>query len=290
MERQQRVMDKKKRLKELSSFLKTRRARISPGQVGLTAGIRRRTPGLRREEVAQLAGVGVTWYTWIEQGRDVQVSIQVLEGIARALKLNWDERNHLFLLAEQFPQIEPIYPQEIVSTLLLQALDQFGSNPAYITGQRWDLLAWNQAACAVFGDFELLPLRERNILWFVFMNEKLRQSLVDWETHARLVLAQFRINYSRYVGDSWFTELINALEAASPEFRLWWKEHDILGRTDGQKEIEHPLVGRLTLNYVVFKVADSPNLEVVMYLPLPASDTTLKLQRLLTLPQRSTAI
>jgi transcriptional regulator with XRE-family HTH domain len=246
-------MDKKKRLKELSSFLKTRRARISPGQVGLTEGIRRRTPGLRREEVAQLAGVGVTWYTWIEQGRDVRVSVQVLEGIARALKLNWDERNHLFLLAEHFPSIEPIYPQEIVSPLLLQALDQFGSNPAYITGQRWDLLAWNQSACDVFGDFELLPLRERNILWFVFMNEHLRQILVDWETHARLV------------------------------FRLWWKEHDILGRTDGQKEIDHPLVGRLTLNYVVFKVADSPNLEVVMYLPLPASDTTLKLQRLLTI-------
>jgi transcriptional regulator with XRE-family HTH domain len=282
MKRQQCVMDKKKRLKELSSFLKTRRARISPGQVGLTEGIRRRTPGLRREEVAQLAGVGVTWYTWIEQGRDVQVSVQVLEGIARALKLNWDERKHLFSLADQSPPNDPIYPQEIVSPLLLQALNQFGSNPAYITGQRWDLLAWNQSACAVFGDFELLSPRERNILWFVFMNENLRQILVDWETHARLVLAQFRINYSRSVGDPWFAELINTLEAASSEFRLWWKEHDILGRTDGQKEIDHPLVGRLALNYVVFKVADSPNLEVVMYLPLPESDTALKLQRLLT--------
>jgi transcriptional regulator with XRE-family HTH domain len=287
MERQQRVMDKKKRLKELSSFLKTRRARISPGQVGLTEGIRRRTPGLRREEVAQLAGVGVTWYTWIEQGRDVQVSVQVLEGIARALKLNWDERKHLFLLADQFPPIDPIYPQEIVSPLLLQVLDLFGSNPIYITGQRWDLLAWNQSACAVFGDFELLPLRERNILWFVFMNENLRQILVDWETHARLVLAQFRINHSRSVGDPWFAELINALEVASPEFRLWWKEHDILGRTDGQKQIDHPLVGRLALNYVVFKVADSPNLEVVVYLPLLESDTALKLQQLLTMHSQS---
>jgi transcriptional regulator with XRE-family HTH domain len=287
MGKQQCVMDKKKRLKELSSFLKTRRARISPGQVGLTEGIRRRTPGLRREEVAQLAGVGVTWYTWIEQGRDVQVSTQVLEGIARALKLNWDERKHLFLLADQSPPIDPIHPQEIVSPLLLQALDQFGSNPAYITGQRWDLLAWNQAACAVFGDFKSLPLQERNILWFVFMNENLRQILVDWEAHARLVIAQFRVNYSRFVGDPWFAELINALEVASPEFRLLWIEHDILGRTDGCKEIDHPLIGRLALNYVVFKVADSPNLEVVMYLPLPGSDTTLKLQRLLTMHSQS---
>jgi transcriptional regulator with XRE-family HTH domain len=282
MERQQHVMDKQKRLKELSNFLKNRRARISPGQVGLTEGIRRRTPGLRREEVAQLAGVGVTWYTWIEQGRNVHVSVQVLEGIACALKLNWDERKHLFLLADQSPPIDPIYPQEIVSPLLLQALNEFGSNPAYITGQRWDLLAWNPAACAVFGDFELLPLNERNILWFVFMNQNLRQILVDWETHARLVLAQFRINHSRFIGDPWFTELINALEIASLEFRLWWKEHDILSRTDGQKEIDHPLVGRLALNYVVFKVADNPNLEVVMYLPLPESDTALKLRRLLT--------
>lgn len=283
-------MDKKKRLKELSNFLKTRRSRISPGQVGLTEGFRRRTPGLRREEVAQLSGVGVTWYTWIEQGRDVQVSVQVLEGIARALKLNLDERNHLFLLADQSPPIDPIQPQEIVSSLLLQALDRFGANPAYITGQRWDLLAWNQSACTVFGGFESLPLQERNILWFVFMNESLRQILVDWEAHARLVLAQFRVNYSRFVGDLWFAELINRLEVASPEFRLWWTEHDILSRTDGYKEIDHPLVGRLALNYVVFKVADTPNLEVVMYLPLPESDTALKLQQLLTMHPKSPQI
>jgi transcriptional regulator with XRE-family HTH domain len=274
-------MDRKQRLKELSNFLKTRRSRISPSQVGLTEGIRRRTPGLRREEVAQLAGVGVTWYTWIEQGRDVQVSVQVLEGIAHALKLNLDERNHLFLLADHSPISEPIQSQEIVSPLLLKALNQFGTNPVYITGQRWDLLAWNQSACAVFGDFEALPLKERNILWFVFMNENLRQILVDWESHARLVLAQFRVNYSRFVGDPWFAELINNLELASPEFHLWWTEHDILGRTDGHKEINHPLVGSLALDYVVFKVADRPNLEVVMYIPLPKSDTDIKLQQLL---------
>jgi transcriptional regulator with XRE-family HTH domain len=276
-------MDKKKRLRELSSFLKARRSRISPEQVGLTQGIRRRTPGLRREEVAQLAGVGVTWYTWIEQGRDIHVSSQVLEGIARALNLNLDERNHLFTLAEQSPPIELIHPQETVNPSLLQALDRFGANPAYITGQRWDLLAWNQAACAVFGNFELLPVQERNILWFVFMNDNLRQILIDWEAHARLVLAQFRVSYSRFVGDPWFTELIIALELASPEFRQWWTEHDIVGRTDGSKEIDHPLVGRLALNYVVFKVADSPNLEVVMYLPLLESDTAVKLQQLLVM-------
>ncbi|MBE9098227.1 helix-turn-helix transcriptional regulator [Vacuolonema iberomarrocanum] len=273
-------MDKKKRLEEFSSFLKSRRSRISPKQVGLPEGVRRRTPGLRREEVAQLAGIGVTWYTWIEQGRDVQVSVQVLEGIARALKLNLDERKHLFLLANQPPPPDSISHQEMVDSLLIQALERFGANPAYITGQRWDLLAWNQAACAVFGDFEALPIQERNILWFVFMNENLRQILVDWESHARLVLAQFRISYSRFVGDPWFVELIHNLEVVSPEFRLWWAEQNILGRTDGRKEINHPLVGQLRLNYVVFKVADNPNLEVVMYLPLPESDTALKLQQL----------
>jgi transcriptional regulator with XRE-family HTH domain len=248
------MMDKRKRLKELSNFLKIRRGRISPEEVGLMSGVRRRTSGLRREEVAQLAGVGVTWYTWIEQGRDVQVSVQVLEGIARALKLNMDERNHLFLLADQSPPIDSIPPKEVISPLLLQALERFGANPAYVTGQRWDLLAWNQAACAVFGDFAALPIQERNILWFVFMNENLRQILVDWEAHARLVLAQFRVNYSRFVGDPWFAELINNLEAVSLEFRLWWTEHEILGRADGRKEIDHPLVGRIVLNYVVFKL------------------------------------
>jgi transcriptional regulator with XRE-family HTH domain len=283
-------MDKGKRLKELSNFLKICRGRVAPEQVGLASGVRRRTPGLRREEVSQLAGVGVTWYTWIEQGRDVQVSAQVLEGIARALKLTVDERNHLFLLADQPPPIDSSPPQEIVSPLLLQALERFGANPAYITGQRWDLLAWNQAACAVFGDFESLPFQERNILWFVFMNENLRQILVDWEAHARLVLAQFRANYSRFVGDPLFAELINDLEVASPEFRLWWIKHDILGRTDGRKEIDHLLVGRLVLNYVVFKVADSPNLEVVMYLPLPESDTALKLQQLSAMQPQSLQI
>ncbi|MEO1006557.1 MAG: helix-turn-helix transcriptional regulator [Cyanobacteria bacterium J06638_38] len=276
-------MDKKERLEELSSFLKNRRSRISPEEVGLPKGTRRRTPGLRREEVAQLAGVGVTWYTWIEQGRDVQISAQVLEGISRALKLTLDEQNHLFLLADQLPPIEPIQTQEIVSPLLLEALDRFNTNPAYVTGQRWDLLAWNQIACTVFGDFGSLPTQERNILWFVFMNENLRQILIDWETHARLILAQFRIKYSRFAGDPWFVELINNLKVASPEFRLWWTEHDVLGRTDGRKEINHSIVGRLVLNYVVFKVAGSPNLEFVMYLPLPESDTALKIQQLLAI-------
>ncbi|MBO0796283.1 MAG: helix-turn-helix domain-containing protein, partial [Ktedonobacteraceae bacterium] len=185
-------MNDVERRKELADFLRTCRARLSPTDVGLPPGVRRKTVGLRREEVAQLANVGVTWYTWLEQGRDIHVSRQILESLAQGLRLNIDERTYLFSLAKH-----PLLPvsdgqREEISPLLQRFLDQLGANPAYIIGRRWDVLAWNRAACMVLGDFRAMPPEQRNIVRFVFTDQELRRRMLDWEGVAQRVLAQFR--------------------------------------------------------------------------------------------------
>ncbi|GAC1503297.1 MAG: hypothetical protein NVS2B12_14110 [Ktedonobacteraceae bacterium] len=159
---------------ELANFLRIRRSQLSPAEVGLPRTARRKTAGLRREEVAQLAGVGVTWYTWLEQGRDIHVSIQVLDSLAQTFRLTPAEKAHLFLLAGQASPAQPIPQREHVSPFLYQFLEHMGNNPAYITGHRWDLLAWNRAACQVFADFAAMPIEERNIMHLLFTNEEYR--------------------------------------------------------------------------------------------------------------------
>ena len=142
---------------ELANFLRIRRSQLSPAEMGLPRTARRKTPGLRREEVAQLAGVGVTWYTWLEQGRDIHVSTQVLDSLAQTFRLTPAEKAHLFLLAGQASPAQPIPPKEHVSPFLHQFLEHLGTSPAYITGRRWDVLAWNLAACQVFANFATMP-------------------------------------------------------------------------------------------------------------------------------------
>lgn len=273
-------MSDQQRLQELADFLRSRRARLSPDAIGLPTGSRRRTPGLRREEVAQLANVSTTWYTFLEQGRDVRVSIQVLENVARALQLNPAERVHLFLLALQ--QMPPDLPtvQETVSPALQRLLDGFVAGPAYITGRRWDVLAWNRSACALFGDFEQMSGKERNILWFYFTSSTLRQMLIDWEDHAETMVAKFRCSSSRFVGDKQFTSLIEDLQEASLEFRQLWHRHDVKGRTEGLKAFEHPVVGRLIFEYTTFWVEGLPDLRFVAHTPLPDSGTAEKFEQL----------
>jgi len=175
--------------------------------------------------------------------------------------------------------------REMVSPLLQRFLDQLGPNPAYITGRRWDLLAWNQAACHVIGDFSALPPEQRNIVWFVFTNQAFRRRAVDWEGIAQRVLAQFRVSNGRTPGDPWFTTLIEALKQASPEFRLWWPRHEVKGRQDGRKELIHPLVGHLVLEYTTFQVSEAPNLQIGVYLASPESDTAEKIHDLLSSEQ-----
>ncbi|MEL6164000.1 MAG: helix-turn-helix transcriptional regulator [Cyanobacteria bacterium J06628_3] len=274
-------MDDKVRRKELGDFLKTRRARIKPAEVGLPDGIRRRTPGLRREEVAQLASVGLTWYTWLEQGRDIQVSAQVLESIARSLKLTIDERKHLFYLANQKLPDSPAHIQEIVSPALVQLVNSLGICPALIIGSRMDILAWNRAACATFHDYSRMIPKERNRVWIMFTDLSLRRTLIDWEGHAQRALAQFRAACDRNAGNPWFIELVEDLQRVSPEFRRWWSRHDVQGRPAGRKEYEHPDVGRLVIHHTMLQVVDNPNLKIVTYTPIPETNTAERIQKLL---------
>ena len=226
-------MHESERRQALADFLRKRRARLSPVDVGLPPGMRRRTPGLRREEVAQLANIGTSWYVWLEQGRNVHPSAQVLESLARALKLTLNERRHLFLLAGQ-----PLPPnvsvlEEKVSPALQQVLDDLNPTPAYVMGRRWDYLAWNRAADGIFTLTDGPLPYGRNLLWRVFTNPLLRQR-PDREQMLRGSLAEFRTALARYPGDEYFEELIEELkqvkEDLRPHFRFQRREQPPMNR------------------------------------------------------------
>ena len=269
------------RKQELSDFLVTRRNRLLPEQVGLPRGTRRRTPGLRRDEVAQLAGVSVDWYTWLEQGRSISVSTQVLESLVQALRLDDNEREHLFLLAHQQLPPQKATPQEAVSPYLQHFLDQLGNSPAYAVDQRWNVVAWNDAARLLLCDFTQIPAEERNIVWLTFMFMPLRQILVDWERHAQRVVAQFRASSGHLPGDPQLTEVINKLLLVSPEFQLWWSQHEIVHAPEGVKVYNHPQLGQLAFEYLMFQLYNAPDMKVTIYTPVKASDTAQKVEQFL---------
>jgi transcriptional regulator with XRE-family HTH domain len=266
---------------ELADFLRNRRASVQPDEVGLPNGGRRRTPGLRREEVAQLAGVGTTWYTWLEQGRDVRASLDVLEAIAKALRLTPAERGHLILLGrgEQAPPLSA--PAEKVSPTVKRLIENLGPNPASLQGRRNDLLAWNRAYAVVFGDPADVAKPYRNSLWLIFMDPARRELFPDWEKGARLTVARFRADSAKHIGDPAFEELIAALNEASPEFRDWWKRHEVAGTGQGRKNLKHPVAGTLVFEHAVFRPAESPEQRLALFSPLPEEDTPAKLAKLL---------
>ena len=258
-----------------------RRASLKPDEVGLPTGGRRRTPGLRREEVAQLAGVGATWYTWLEQGRDVRASLDVLEALSRALRLTPAERTHLILLGrgEEAPPCKP--PAERVSPTIRRLIENLGMAPAFVLGRRWDYLAWNRAACALFGDFDKIPRAARNHLWLTFMDPVRREMFGDWERGARMAAAKFRADSASHIGDSSFDELIQALRQSSPEFCRAWKRHEVARSGEGRKELVHPVVGKLVFEHAVFNPTEAPEQRLILYSPVPEHDTPAKLARLL---------
>jgi transcriptional regulator with XRE-family HTH domain len=276
------------RRREFAAFLRSRRERLTPTDVGLSEGFRRRTPGLRREEVALLAGVGATWYTWLEQGRDVRPSPEVLAALARALKLDAAERHHLFLLCDRPPPELRTPGPEAVPAPLLRMLDSMRAQPAYVLGRRWDVLAWNPAAVAVFGDYGRLDGDRRNIMHMVFADPDHRKLLVDWDELARAVLAMFRSDSARYMGDPDFERLIACLRVESAEFRDWWDRHEVLRPITGHKRIDHPAVGPMLFEYTSLAVAEPPDMKLVVYTPLEQERTGEKLERLLRSPKRAT--
>ncbi|GER90359.1 transcriptional regulator [Dictyobacter vulcani] len=275
-------MSDDQRRQDLADFLRTRRMRISPEQVGVIRGGRRRTPGLRREEVAQLANVGVSWYTLLEQGRDIHPSSAVLHNIADALQLTPAERQHLFLLADQQPLIDTHPSHEQISPALRRVIDALNPIPAYIIGRRWNYLAWNTTAEHIFLRSPSVPPYEYNAVWRIFadpMSHYIHNP--KWEQVAQKVLAEFRADSARYADEEWFKRLIADLQRVSPEFRAWWPRHDVRGRDDAQKDMEHPLVGRLMFEHTTLQVPTAPELKVMIYTPLPETDTLAKLQQLM---------
>lgn len=265
---------------ELANFLKIRRARLRPQQVGLPEGERRRTPGLRREEVALLAGMSSTWYTWLEQGRRIQVSAEILNSLARTLQLNPAE--HAYLLQFASPSREEESCQETVKPTFIRTLNSLNPLPAYIRGQRWDVLAWNRATCAVLGSFCKASGMERNIIWRYFLDPEYRRIYaVAWQDHAQRLLAQLRASAGTRINSPWFQELIEELRTHSPEFRYWWARHDVLDTEEGRKEMQHPQVGPLAFEHTTFVVSTEPALHMVLYTPLPEYDTGRKLVQLL---------
>ncbi len=263
------------RSSEIREFLRTRRARITPEQTGLTPHSGpRRVPGLRREEVAQLAGVSVDYYIRLERGRTQGVSETVLEAVARALHLDEAERAHLFDLAQptattRARRKRPLAPQR-VHPVLYRTLDSLDV-PAVVQGRRTDVLAANRLAYALYTDFEARPRRERNFARFVFLDEAARRLYADWERVAGDCLAALRLYAGRHPDDPQLTELIGELSLHSDTFRRLWADHNVVAHTSGTKRLHHPLVGDLTLDYLGLAVEGDPEQTLIIYTPEPAS-------------------
>jgi transcriptional regulator with XRE-family HTH domain len=264
---------------DLSDFLRTRRAKIVPSDVGLADGARRRTPGLRREEVALLANIGATWYTRLEQGQPINVSAEVLDGIARALRLTSEERRHLHLLAGMAPTVTAP-AEERISELVRRVLDGLDPLPAYVRGRRWDVLAWNASADAL-ADFSRATGPARNIVWRLFRDPESRCRYGDPECTMRRAVAQFRAVAAKYPNDPGFIELIDDLQTNCADFRRLWAEHDVLGSTDGLKRFKHPELGEFILDHTTFELPGDGDIKMVVLTAAPGSETERKLRLLL---------
>jgi transcriptional regulator with XRE-family HTH domain len=248
---------------QLSEFLKTRRARLSPTEIGLPASNGRRVRGQRREEVAVLAGVGLTWYTWLEQGRDIQVSTAFLENLARTLRLSPAERAHLFALAQH--RAPPLPPSGAIPDAperlqtLLDSIDQ----PAYARNDRFDVIAWNRANTRMFGDFAAVPPARRNVLRSIFTQPVYRETIESWEDDARGLIAKFRLNYGQAAGAEPFAALVAELSAASPDFRRMWAEHDV-----SDLRFSSPRHGATVFQHYTVMPEALPHLRIVVYIPV----------------------
>ncbi len=267
---------------ELAAFLRNRRARIMPEQVGLPRGTRRRTPGLRRAEVALLAGVTPEWYSRLEQGQDIHVSVQLLESLASVLQLDADERTHLFLLAlRQPPPVKTLAPVTI-TPVCQQFLQQLGTTPACVIDARLNVVQWNAAFQVTMGGYSAtMSERERNMIWRLFTPPLVRQGSEEWEKLARMFLAQFRAGYGRFINDPWWGIQIAELARISSAFRELWSRHDVLNRPEGWKSVHHPLVGELILDFFLLQPVASEHLRLLIYSPRSHSGTAEKIERLL---------
>lgn len=250
----------------LGAFLRDRRLRMDPASFGYGGG-RRRTPGLRREEVAQRSNISPTWYTWLEQGRGGAPSADVLDRIAKGLMLTEPEREHLFILGlGRAPAVSYKAPDGITPRLQ-RVLDAFGTSPAIIKTATWDVVAWNAAAASVLTDYGSLPREQRNILRLIFTNSRVRAAQSDWVSVARYVVGAFRADAARANAGTEIGRLVEELSRLSPEFEALWRDNDVAGHVDGLKSLRHPEHGLIELESSSFAVDGRPDLGMVVYNP-----------------------
>jgi transcriptional regulator with XRE-family HTH domain len=255
----------------LGAYLRDRRAKLDPAAFGLPLA-RRRTPGLRREEVAQRAHLSATWYTWLEQGRGGAPSADVLDRISRALMLTEVEREHLFLLGLGRPPEVRYHAAEGVTPRLQRLLDALEVSPALVKSATWDVLAWNRAAVAVLTDYQTLATHERNILRMMFYDRGARERQLDWNSVARFVVAAFRADIARAGATHAADALVEELSSRSPEFAAIWRDNDVIAHGEGTKTMRHPVVGLLAMEYSSFAVDGRPDLGMVVYNPATPAD------------------
>jgi transcriptional regulator with XRE-family HTH domain len=266
---------------ELGEFLRSRRARVTPEEVGLPALLgTRRVPGLRREEVAQLAGVSVDYYVHLERGRSVNVSESVLDALARALRLNDAERGHLHDVAKPVRRARPM-PRQRVRVGLLRLLDTLDDVPVMIIGHRLDVLAANRLARAFYADWDALPPRERNMARFMFLEPTARGFYADWETCARSAVGSLQMYAGRHPHDPELAQLVGELSVRDADFRRWWADHDVARMAHGAKDYHHPVVGDVTVGYESFTPTGDPDLQFAINTVEPGSASEQAL-RLLT--------
>lgn len=268
----------------LGSYLKDRRAKLDPTTFGFSLQ-RRRTPGLRREEVAQRANVSATWYTWLEQGRGGAPSADVLDRIARAMMLTDIEREHLFLLGLGRPPEVRYHAPDGITPRLQRVLDTLEYSPAFIRTATWDVIAWNKAAAAVLTDYSKLPDGQRNVLRLMFRDSSVRKAQSNWRSVARYVVASFRADVARAGASRNVQSLVDELCATSAEFAVMWRDNDVQSHGDGLKVLQHPIAGPLSMEFSAFAVDGRPDLNMVIYNPATQADAD-KIRDLLKPPAK----
>ncbi|MEU1134313.1 helix-turn-helix transcriptional regulator [Streptomyces sp. NPDC005900] len=274
------------RRRELAAFLRSRRERVTPEQAGLPRGPRRRTPGLRREEVAQLSSVGVTWYTWLEQARPITVSAQVLDAVARALLMDPGERAHLFALAGAVDP-RPEAGRPALSAPVRRLMHRIAPYPATVQNGRYDVLAHNRSWTHVFGDFDAMEPRDRNCLWLLATSRRWRETCLDRDEMLRDLTAKFRASMTEHGAEPGWKELRDRLLAQSAEFRELWERHEVATMVPHVKRYRHPRVGLLRLEHRMLWTAPVARAHrLIAYVPAD-DETEERLERLAELSQPS---
>ena len=266
------MMDERaSRENQLGTYLRDRRSKLDPTAFGFSQG-RRRTAGLRREEVAQRANISPTWYTWLEQGRGGAPSADVLDRIARALMLTDTEREHLFLLGLGRPPEVRYENREGVTPRLQRVLDALEPCPALIRTATWDVVAWNRASTVMLTDYAAIPTEQRNILRFVFLSPQARAAQYDWTSVARYAVGAFRVDVARAGAAEKVSAFVDELCRQSPEFAAMWRDHNVSTHHEGVKHIKHPVLGRLAFEFSGFAVDGRPDLTMIVYNPTEPRD------------------